>query len=103
MPDGGARERVLTADYNAEMIEQVFVGNPRDVVPDEFGDGLPLIGDWVTQNFEFSGYISGFDPADGPPRANASAPSSAIPARRAGLHRHGGWLRRGFGPAAPGD
>jgi pimeloyl-ACP methyl ester carboxylesterase/predicted glycosyltransferase len=75
MPDGGARERALTRDYNAEMIEQIarfpslrdracFVGNPRDVVPDQFGDGLPLIGDWVAENFEFSGYISGFDPAD---------------------------------------
>jgi predicted glycosyltransferase len=75
MPDGGARERALTRDYNAEMIEQIarfpslrdlacFVGNPRDVVADDFGDGLPLIGDWVAQNFEFSGYISGFDPAE---------------------------------------
>jgi pimeloyl-ACP methyl ester carboxylesterase/predicted glycosyltransferase len=73
MPDGGARERALTSDYNAEMIEQIarfpslrdracFVGNPGDVVLDEFGDGLPPIGDWVAQNFEFSGYISGFDP-----------------------------------------
>ena len=43
MPDGGDREAALTADYNAEMIEQigrfpglrdraVFVGNPGDVV-----------------------------------------------------------------------
>jgi pimeloyl-ACP methyl ester carboxylesterase/predicted glycosyltransferase len=74
MPDGGARERALTADYNAEMIEQiarfpslrdkaVFVGNPDDVVPADFGDGLPPIRDWVEQNFEFAGYISGFDPA----------------------------------------
>src|SRR5580700_6055904 len=75
MADGGDRERALTADYNAEMIEQIerfprlrdracFVGNPADVVPDEFGAGLPLIGDWVGQNFAFSGYISGFDPAE---------------------------------------
>jgi pimeloyl-ACP methyl ester carboxylesterase/predicted glycosyltransferase len=74
MLDGGESEQALTADYNAEMIEQiarfpsmrdrsVFVGNPADVVPDGFGAGLPLIGDWVGQNFEFSGYISGFDPA----------------------------------------
>jgi len=73
MPDGGDQERALTADYNAEMIEQiarfpslrdrsVFVGNPADVVPDGFGEGLPLIGDWVGENFQFSGYISGFDP-----------------------------------------
>jgi pimeloyl-ACP methyl ester carboxylesterase/predicted glycosyltransferase len=75
MPDGGAGERALTADYNAEMIEQiarfprlrdraVFVGNPADVVPDSFGDGLPLIRDWVGQNYEFSGYIPGFEPGE---------------------------------------
>jgi pimeloyl-ACP methyl ester carboxylesterase/predicted glycosyltransferase len=73
MPDGGDRERALTADYNAEMIEQiarfpsvrdrsVFVGNAADVVPDTFGDGLPLIRDWVDQNYQFSGYISGVSP-----------------------------------------
>ena len=73
MPDGGGRERALTADYNAEMIEQiarfpslrdrsVFVGNAADVVPDTFGDGLPLIRDWVEQNYQFSGYISGISP-----------------------------------------
>ena len=44
MSDGGAREEFLTADYNAEMIEQiaryprvrdraVFVGDPDDIVP----------------------------------------------------------------------
>ena len=73
MPDGGDRERELTADYNAEMIEQIarfprlrdraiFVGNPSDVVPDGFGAGLPLIRDWVGQNYQFSGYVSGFEP-----------------------------------------
>jgi pimeloyl-ACP methyl ester carboxylesterase/predicted glycosyltransferase len=75
MPDGGTRERALTADYNAEMIEQIarfphlrdralFVGNPADVVPDAFGDGLPAIRDWVEQNYQFPGYVPGFDPAD---------------------------------------
>jgi pimeloyl-ACP methyl ester carboxylesterase/predicted glycosyltransferase len=73
MPDGGPREQALTADYNAEMIEQiarfpalrdrsVFVGNPDDVVPHGFGDGLPAIRDWVQQNYRFSGYVSGFEP-----------------------------------------
>ncbi len=73
MPDGGDRERALTADYNAEMIEQiarfpslrdrsVFVGNAADVVPDTFGDGLPLIRDWVERNYQFSGYISDSSP-----------------------------------------
>ena len=75
MADGGPAERALTGDYNAEMIEQiarfpslrdraVFVGNADDVVPDAFGDGLPAIRDWVERNYEFSGYVSGFDPAE---------------------------------------
>jgi pimeloyl-ACP methyl ester carboxylesterase/predicted glycosyltransferase len=75
MPDGGDRERALTADYNSEMIEQiarfpslrdrsVFVGNPDDVVPDAFGDGLPVIRDWVARNYKFSGYVSGISPGE---------------------------------------
>jgi pimeloyl-ACP methyl ester carboxylesterase len=73
MPDGGAAERALTGDYNAEMIEQiarfpslrdraVFVGNVDDVVPESFGDGLPAIRDWVERHYQFPGYVSGFDP-----------------------------------------
>jgi pimeloyl-ACP methyl ester carboxylesterase/predicted glycosyltransferase len=73
MPDGGPRETFLTKDYNAEMIEQIsrfpmlrdralFVGNPDDVVPDGFGEGLPAIRDWVEENFAFTGYIPGFAP-----------------------------------------
>jgi pimeloyl-ACP methyl ester carboxylesterase/predicted glycosyltransferase len=80
MPDGGDREAALTADYNAEMIEQVgrfprlrdravFVGNPGDVVPDSFGAGLPPIRDWVEQHYHFAGYISGYDPPDAAGRA----------------------------------
>lgn len=75
MPDGGSREERLTADYNAEMLEQrarfsrvrdrsIFVGNPDDVVPDSFGPGLPRIRDWVGEHFDFAGYVTGFDPAD---------------------------------------
>ena len=75
MPDGGDREARLTADYNAEMIEQrarfarvrdrsVFVGNLEDVVPESFGPGLPMISDWVREEFDFAGYVTGFDPAD---------------------------------------
>jgi len=80
MPDGGDPEAALTADYNAEMIEQigrfprlrdraVFVGNPDDVVPDTFGAGLPPIRTWVEQHYQFAGYISGYDPADVADRA----------------------------------
>jgi predicted glycosyltransferase len=73
MPDLGERERLLTADYNAEMLEQrarygrirdrqVFVGNPHDVVDESFGPGLPNIREWTTSNYDFSGYVTGFAP-----------------------------------------
>jgi predicted glycosyltransferase len=74
MPVGGEREAFLTADLNAEMIEHVerfprlrdraiFVGDPDDIVPDDFGPGLPGIRDWTERHYAFSGYITGFDPA----------------------------------------
>jgi predicted glycosyltransferase len=74
MPDGGQREALVTADYNAEMIEHIaryprirdkaiFVGNPDDVVDGAFGPGLPLIRDWTREHYDFSGYVTGFDPA----------------------------------------
>ncbi len=73
MPEGGRREAELTADYNAEMIEQrarfprirdrsIFVGDPEDVVDGDFGPGLPPIRQWTTANFDFAGYVTGFDP-----------------------------------------
>jgi pimeloyl-ACP methyl ester carboxylesterase/predicted glycosyltransferase len=74
MPDGGQREAALTADYNAEMIEQVeryprvrdravFVGERDDIVPEDFGDGLPAIREWTERHYSFTGYVTGFDPA----------------------------------------
>ena len=73
MPAGGEREAFLTADYNTQMIEQVdrfprvrdraiFVGEVEDIVPDRFGPGLPLIRDWVSEHYDFAGYVTGFDP-----------------------------------------
>jgi pimeloyl-ACP methyl ester carboxylesterase/predicted glycosyltransferase len=73
LPEGGEREAFLTADYNAEMIEQIerrpsvrdraiFVGDPDDIVPGDFGPGLPEIRPWVEAHFDFSGHITGFDP-----------------------------------------
>ncbi len=75
MPSGGEREAGLTADHNAEMIEQraryhrlrdrsIFVGDPGDVVDESFGPGLPGIREWTGANFDFSGYVSGFTPPD---------------------------------------
>src|ERR687897_971997 len=73
MPDGGDHEAYLTADYNAEMVmhiaghpelrdRAVFVGNPEDIVDERLGPELPMIRDWTERNFEFSGYVTGFDP-----------------------------------------
>jgi pimeloyl-ACP methyl ester carboxylesterase/predicted glycosyltransferase len=73
MPSGGDHEAFLTTDYNAEMIEHIarypwirdraiFVGTPDDIVPHSFGGDLPLIRDWTEENFDFSGYITGFEP-----------------------------------------
>ena len=73
MPDGGEHEAYLTADYNAEMVEHiaghpdirdraVFVGDPEDIVPERLGPALPMIRDWTERNFEFAGYVTGFDP-----------------------------------------
>lgn len=75
MADGGEHERFLTADYNAEMIEHIerfprlrdraiFVGNPEDIVPEAFGMDLPAIRPWTENHYNFSGYITGFDPRE---------------------------------------
>jgi pimeloyl-ACP methyl ester carboxylesterase/predicted glycosyltransferase len=74
MTEGGEREALLTADYNAEMIEQIaryprvrdraiFIGNPEDVVPDRFGPALPKVREWAEEHFAFAGHVSGFDRA----------------------------------------
>jgi pimeloyl-ACP methyl ester carboxylesterase/predicted glycosyltransferase len=84
MPAGGEREALLTADYNAEMIEHVerfphvrdrsiFVGDPEDVVPTEFGPGLPRIRDWTERHYDFGGYVLGFDPSAVPSREELRA------------------------------
>jgi predicted glycosyltransferase len=74
MDGPGSREAALTADYNAEMIEQIarfprvrdralFIGNPDDVVDLPFGPGLPGIREWTRAHFDFPGYVLPFDPA----------------------------------------
>ncbi|MBK8459166.1 MAG: alpha/beta hydrolase [Micropruina sp.] len=80
MPSRGRREAELTADYNLEMIEHVarhphlrdaaiFVGAPDDIMDVTFGPGLPGIRGWTEDNFDFSGYITGFDPRALGPKA----------------------------------
>jgi pimeloyl-ACP methyl ester carboxylesterase/predicted glycosyltransferase len=69
------RECFLTADYNADMVEHVadhpdvrdvalFVGNPDDIVAERLGPDLPMIREWTERNFDFAGYVTGFDPVD---------------------------------------
>ena len=80
MPSGGDAEAALTADYNAEMLEQraryrrlrdrsIFVGNPDDIVDASFGDGMPRIRDWTEANYDFAGYVTGFAPPSAEERA----------------------------------
>ena len=75
LPMADGREADLTADYNAEMLEHIarlprvrdralFVGNPADVVPSSFGPGLPSIPEWTSAHYDFTGYVTGFDPAE---------------------------------------
>jgi pimeloyl-ACP methyl ester carboxylesterase/predicted glycosyltransferase len=75
MDDGGERESALTADHNADMVDHVaqhpevrdmalFVGNAEDIVPERLGPELPMIRDWTERNFDFTGYVTGFNPAD---------------------------------------
>lgn len=74
MPSRGEREAFVAADYNAEMIEQIaryqrvrdkaiFVGSPDDIIPGTFGPDLPVIREWTEDNYDFAGYVTGFDPA----------------------------------------
>ena len=75
MLENGEREASVTADYNAEMVEHVrdhpeirdraiFVGNPDDIVGGRLGPSLPGIRDWTERNFDFAGYVTGFDQAE---------------------------------------
>ena len=90
MDDGGPSEALLTADYNLEMIEQrrrfgrlrdasIFVGEPDDIVADAFGPDLPQIRAWTEEHFEFSGYITGFDPLEVADRERIRAESDTGP------------------------
>ncbi len=75
MDQTDTREGFLAADYNADMVEHVarhpevrdlalFVGNPEDIVPERLGPELPEIRGWTERNFDFTGYVTGFGPAD---------------------------------------
>ena len=46
----------------------IFVGDPDDIAPLDFGRGLPAMRDWVPKHFEFAGYIIGEHPRHFGPR-----------------------------------
>jgi pimeloyl-ACP methyl ester carboxylesterase len=75
MPEGGASEAALTADWNAERVERmrryprlrdrsIFVGNPGDLVDVPLGPGLPSVRDWALERYTCAGYVTGFAPLD---------------------------------------
>jgi predicted glycosyltransferase len=76
MPDGGAEEQRLTADWNEERIERgrryprlrdrsVFVGREDDVVDLPLGPGLPTAREWARERYAFAGYVlPAFPPLD---------------------------------------
>jgi pimeloyl-ACP methyl ester carboxylesterase/predicted glycosyltransferase len=84
MDDGGQHESFLSSDQNGDMVDHIaehpevrdlalFVGNPEDIVPERLGPELPMIRDWTERHFDFTGYVTGFDPADLGDRTNLRA------------------------------
>ena len=101
MTDGGSHEAMLTADYNAEMIEQIaryprvrdraiFVGNHEDVVADSFGPDLPSIAGWTAEHYDFAGYVTGFDPGEFADRERLRAELGHRPAEQVCIVTVGG-------------
>ncbi|GAA1017758.1 hypothetical protein Aple_025050 [Acrocarpospora pleiomorpha] len=91
--DGGDREALVAADYNAEMIDHiarsprlrdraVFVGDPEDIVDERFGRDLPMIRDWTEAHYDFAGYVTGFDPKQYADRAALRAELGFHPGER---------------------
>ena len=111
MPAGGEREAFLTADYNAEMIEHVerfprirdrpiFVGEPDDIVPDDFGPGLPIDPRLDRAPLRVQRLRDRVRPGAAHRGARGAPPRARLPARRAGGHRHGRRVGRRRGAAA---
>ena len=70
MPEGGATEAALTADWNAERVERmrcyprlrdrsIFIGNPGDLVDVPLGPGLPSVREWALERYTCAGYVTG--------------------------------------------
>ena len=104
MPVGGEREAFLTADYNAEMIEHVarfprlrdrsiFVGDPDDIVPDDFGPDLPRDPRLDRAPLRVRRLRDRVRPDAARRGSRGAPPRAGLSRRRAGGHRHGRRLR----------
>lgn len=73
IPDKGTRDEEWATEWNAQMLDHVeghpevrdaslFIGDPEDVLDVRFGPGLPSMREWTRATYEFSGYVTGFDP-----------------------------------------
>ena len=113
MPDGGAARggadrRLQRGDDRAARPVPRGCGTgrcssatPTTSSTDDFGPGLPSIRTWTEENFDFAGYVTGFDPAalEGPSALRARARRRR---RRAALPGHGRRVGRRDVAAAPG-
>ena len=111
MPTGGEREAALTADYNAEMLEQrarlgrCGTGRCSSATrttssPDEFGPGLPSIRDWTRAQLRLRRLRDRLRPGRAGRPGRAAAPAR-LPAGRAGLPGQRRRLRGRAAAAAP--
>ena len=93
MPDGGAAEAALTADFNAERVERmrryprlrdrsIFVGNPTTWWPIRSGRGCPRCGSGRCERYDVRRLRHRFAAAR---RPGGAAGRAGLPARRAGL------------------
>ena len=73
MPDGGPAEASLAADYNAEMVEHIdacptyatahLSSATRRTSSTTSRPGPADIREWTEQHYDFTGYVTGFDPS----------------------------------------
>jgi predicted glycosyltransferase len=50
------------ADGGGQLLVCPICFNARNIVGERLGPDLPLIRDWTEQNFDFPGYVTGFEP-----------------------------------------
>ena len=60
----GLADDLLGLDHLLDERSARVVGDADDIVPERFGPDLPDIRDWTERNFDFPGYVTGFDPRD---------------------------------------